>query len=32
LLNGLDNIGLTMEKQKAIQAFEEKAQAARPWL
>ena len=32
LLNGLDNIGLTLEKQKAIDAFEKKAQAARPWL
>lgn len=31
LLNGLDNIGLTLEKQGAIEAFEEKAQAARPW-
>jgi 3-isopropylmalate/(R)-2-methylmalate dehydratase small subunit len=31
LLNGLDNIGLTLEKQHAIQAFEEKVQAARPW-
>jgi 3-isopropylmalate/(R)-2-methylmalate dehydratase small subunit len=32
LLNGLDNIGLTLEKQKAIDAFEEKTQAVRPWL
>ena len=32
LLNGLDNIGLTLEKQKAIDAFEEKTQTARPWL
>ncbi len=32
LLNGLDNIGLTLEKQKAIDAFERKARAARPWL
>jgi 3-isopropylmalate/(R)-2-methylmalate dehydratase small subunit len=31
LLNGLDNIGLTLEKQDAIRAFEEKSQAARPW-
>ncbi len=31
LLNGLDNIGLTLEKQQAIEAFEEKAQAVRPW-
>ncbi len=32
LLNGLDNIGLTLKKQKQIEAFEEKAQVARPWL
>jgi 3-isopropylmalate/(R)-2-methylmalate dehydratase small subunit len=32
LLNGLDNIGLTLEKQKAIDAFENKTRAARPWL
>jgi 3-isopropylmalate/(R)-2-methylmalate dehydratase small subunit len=32
LLNGLDNIGLTLEKQEAISTFEEKATAARPWL
>jgi 3-isopropylmalate/(R)-2-methylmalate dehydratase small subunit len=32
LLNGLDNIGLTLEKQKAIDAFETKSQTARPWL
>jgi 3-isopropylmalate/(R)-2-methylmalate dehydratase small subunit len=32
LLNGLDNIGLTLEKQKAIESFEEKARTARPWL
>ncbi len=31
LLNGLDDIGLTMEKGKAIAAYEEKAAAARPW-
>jgi len=31
LLNGLDNIGLTLEKQDSIQSFEEKVQAARPW-
>ena len=31
LLNGLDNIGLTLEKQQAIEAFEEKSQTARPW-
>lgn len=31
LLNGLDNIGLTMEKESAITAFEQKASAARPW-
>jgi 3-isopropylmalate/(R)-2-methylmalate dehydratase small subunit len=32
LLNGLDHIGLTLEKQKSIDAFENKSQAARPWL
>ncbi len=32
LLNGLDNIGLTLEKSAAIKNFEDKAAAARPWL
>ncbi|MBI1418764.1 MAG: 3-isopropylmalate dehydratase small subunit [Limimaricola sp.] len=32
LLNGLDDIGLTMEKSAAIDAFETKASAARPWV
>jgi 3-isopropylmalate/(R)-2-methylmalate dehydratase small subunit len=32
LLNGLDNIGLTLEKQGAIEAFETGAATARPWL
>ena len=32
LLNGLDNIGLTMQKQKAIETYETKAAAERPWL
>ena len=32
LLAGLDNIGLTLEKSKAIQAFEDKAAVSRPWL
>lgn len=31
LLEGLDDIGLTMQKGDAIDAFEEKATAARPW-
>ena len=31
LLNGLDDIGLTMEKAAQIDAFEAKAAAARPW-
>lgn len=31
LLNGLDDIGLTMEKAAAIDSFEARAQAARPW-
>jgi 3-isopropylmalate/(R)-2-methylmalate dehydratase small subunit len=32
LLNGLDDIGLTMEKVAAIDTFEAKAGAARPWV
>lgn len=32
LLNGLDNIGLTLEKEKSIQAFETGAASTRPWL
>ena len=32
LLNGLDDIGLTMEKEASITAFEAKAGEARPWL
>jgi 3-isopropylmalate/(R)-2-methylmalate dehydratase small subunit len=32
LLNGLDDIGLTMQKESAIRSFEEKAAAARPWV
>jgi 3-isopropylmalate/(R)-2-methylmalate dehydratase small subunit len=32
LLEGLDDIGLTMEKNDQIAGFEEKAAAARPWL
>ncbi len=31
LLNGLDDIGLTMAKASAIDAFERKAAVARPW-
>src|SRR6266446_1372816 len=31
LLEGLDNIGLTMQNEKAIGDFEQKAGAARPW-
>jgi 3-isopropylmalate/(R)-2-methylmalate dehydratase small subunit len=31
LLNGLDDIGLTMQKETAISAYEEKAAAGRPW-
>jgi 3-isopropylmalate/(R)-2-methylmalate dehydratase small subunit len=31
LLNGLDEIGLTLAKSDNIAAFEKKAQAARPW-
>lgn len=32
LLNGLDDIGLTMEKSASIDAFEETATQARPWV
>ncbi len=32
LLNGLDDVGLTLQKEKAIDAFEAKRQAATPWL
>jgi 3-isopropylmalate/(R)-2-methylmalate dehydratase small subunit len=31
LLNGLDDIGLTMEKASSIEAFEKKAAASRSW-
>jgi 3-isopropylmalate/(R)-2-methylmalate dehydratase small subunit len=32
LMNGLDDIGLTMEKVKSIDSFEVAAAAARPWV
>ena len=32
LLNGLDDIGLTMQKEKSITAFEDKVKAERPWM
>ena len=32
LLNGLDDIGLTMEKSNSIDAYETKASSARPWV
>jgi 3-isopropylmalate/(R)-2-methylmalate dehydratase small subunit len=32
LLEGLDNIGLTLEKNSSIEAYEKKAKADRPWL
>ncbi|NRP13626.1 3-isopropylmalate dehydratase small subunit [Aliiroseovarius sp. xm-m-379] len=32
LLEGLDDIGLTMEKKASIDAFEAQAAAARPWV
>ena len=32
LLEGLDDIGLTMKKQDSITAFEEKTSEARPWI
>jgi 3-isopropylmalate/(R)-2-methylmalate dehydratase small subunit len=31
LLEGLDNVGLTLESAKEIQAHEDRMQAARPW-
>ena len=31
MLNGLDDIGLTKQKQSKIESYEEKAKAARPW-
>jgi 3-isopropylmalate/(R)-2-methylmalate dehydratase small subunit len=31
MLNGLDDIGLTKQKQSKIVSYEEKAHAARPW-
>ncbi|MEL7542232.1 MAG: 3-isopropylmalate dehydratase small subunit [Pseudomonadota bacterium] len=31
LLNGLDDIGLTMEKSSSIDAYEARQQTARPW-
>ncbi len=31
LMEGLDDIGLTLEKAEAIDAFEQEARAARPW-
>ncbi|MEZ5775429.1 MAG: 3-isopropylmalate dehydratase small subunit [Hyphomicrobiaceae bacterium] len=32
LLNGLDDIGLTLQKEGAIKAYEERMKAGRPWL
>ncbi len=32
LMNGLDDIGLTLEKKASIDAFEAKAAEARPWV
>ncbi|MEX0591075.1 MAG: 3-isopropylmalate dehydratase small subunit [Xanthobacteraceae bacterium] len=32
LLDGLDDIGLTMEKNQKIEGFEQKAAQSRPWL
>jgi 3-isopropylmalate dehydratase small subunit len=31
-LNGLDDIGLTMQKDKSIDAFEAKRKRDQPWL
>jgi 3-isopropylmalate/(R)-2-methylmalate dehydratase small subunit len=32
LLNGLDDIGLTLQKKPAIETYESKRKAARPWI
>jgi 3-isopropylmalate/(R)-2-methylmalate dehydratase small subunit len=32
LLNGLDDIGLTLQKKPAIDSYETKTKAARPWM
>ena len=32
LLNGLDDIGLTLKKESSISAYEEKQKASEPWL
>ena len=32
LLNGLDDIGLTLQKDKSIKSYEEKQNAERPWM
>jgi 3-isopropylmalate/(R)-2-methylmalate dehydratase small subunit len=32
LLNGLDDIGLTLQKKPAIETYESKLKAARPWI
>lgn len=32
MLNGLDDIGLTLEKKTSISAYESKAKESRPWL
>ena len=32
LLNGLDDIGLTLQKKPAINSYESKLKAARPWI
>ncbi len=32
LLEGLDDIGLTMEKEASITSFEKAAEQARPWV
>ena len=32
LLNGLDDIGLTMKKAEKIDSYEDKQKAAQPWL
>jgi 3-isopropylmalate/(R)-2-methylmalate dehydratase small subunit len=32
LVNGLDDIGITLQKDKSIKSFEDKVKADRPWM
>ena len=31
LMNGLDDIGITLQKEKSIKSYEEKTASSRPW-